>query len=141
MKKALLVAALIAAGAVICPAQKPGPHDAEFQAFYADFQKAVKANDKEKIADLIVFPVDDWSVERNHDVTTIAIKDRAEFLAKFNSFFTPSMRLHAQRGKPVPLQDGRYSLIWHDTDSEFSFEFEYLAGTGFRVRSYNIGPR
>src|SRR5580693_8246809 len=124
MKKTLFVAAFVAAllaGTVAtCSAQKAGPHDAEFRTFFAGFLKAVAANDKEKIADLIKFPVSDWSVETKGDVQTISIKDREEFLKRYNVLVTSSMRLHAAKAKPQPLQDGRYTLIWRTANVECS---------------------
>src|SRR5260370_14470676 len=71
--RALLFTALAVTMAP-CGAQQPGPHDAEFRAFYAEFVAAVRANDKNKLADLIAFPVKDWSVEHKGNVETIGIK-------------------------------------------------------------------
>jgi hypothetical protein len=51
------------------------------------------------------------------------------------------MRWHVPRAKLDALKDGRYVLIWQNEDAEFSFDFEYKAGRGFRVSSYGIGPR
>jgi hypothetical protein len=140
MKHALIVAALVIAGAAPCRAQKPGSHEAEFHTFYANFRAAVPANNPEKIADLIAFPVDDWSTERNGNVQTGTIKDRADFLARYNSLFTASMRSHILRANLKALKDGTYELVWRNVDVEFSFEFYYIDVTGYRVRSYNIGP-
>jgi hypothetical protein len=141
MKTVLLVAALIVAAVVPGIAQQPAPHEAEFRAFYNDFLAAARANNKAKIADLIAFPVDDWSVETKGDVQTGKIKDRADFIARYNSLFTASMRAHIPKAKLQMLKDGRYILVWHDADAEFGFEFGYSDGTGYRVRSYTIGPR
>lgn len=140
IRSALLVAALVVAAAP-CRAQQPGPHDAEFHAFYADFLTAVRANDKNKIGELIAFPVRDWSVERKGNVKTVSIKDKAEFLSKYDLFFTAFMRSHALRAKPQKVNDDHYTLIWQDSNAEFSFEFEYIAGGGYRVTAYGIGPR
>src|SRR5215472_10036484 len=68
-------------------AEAPNKYSAEFRAFFADFSAAVRANDKNKIADLIAFPVKDWSVERKGNVETISIPTKAEFLRKYDSFF------------------------------------------------------
>jgi hypothetical protein len=138
--RALLFTALAVTMAP-CGAQQPGPHDAEFRAFYAEFVAAVRANDKNKLADLIAFPVKDWSVEHKGNVETIGIKDKAEFLANYNAFFTPLVHSHALKAKPAKVSDDRYTLIWQDADAEFSFEFEYTAPRGFRITSYGIGPR
>jgi len=142
MKKFLLAIVLACAALVApCLAQPAGLRAAEFNAFYAKFQGAAKANDKHKLADLIAFPVEEWSVERKGNVQTGAIKDRVDFLKRYDALFTPSMRKHVATAKPQPLQDGRYVVIWDDANAEFSFEFGYTGGTGYRVRSYSIGPR
>lgn len=141
--KNLVLAALLMLAALIspCPAQSSDSHAADFKTFYAQFLAAVKANDKLKLADLIAFPVDDWAVETKGNVQEGPIKDRAEFLARYNLLFTSSMRSHALKAKPMALQDDRYVTIWDDADSEFSFEFGYIAGTGYRLTSYSVGPR
>ena len=121
--------------------QAQGSHEADFRTFYANFLASVRANDKNKIADLIAFPVEDWSIERKGNVETIGIKDRGEFLAKYDTFFTPSMRSHALKVKPEKVSDDHYILTWHDSDAEFSFEFEYRSSQAFRLTAFGIGPR
>lgn len=137
----LVIVLTLAALMAPCPAQSGKSHAAKFNAFYAKFQNAAKTNDKQKLADLIEFPVEDWSVERKGDVQTEAIKNRADFLKHYDLLFTDSMRKHVASTKPQPLQDGRYVVIWDDADAEFSFEFGYIVGTGYRVTSYSVGPR
>ena len=116
-------------------------HEGEFRTFYDAFLAGVNANDKNKIADLIEFPVKDWSVEHKGNVETISIANRADFLAKYDMFFTPFMRAHALKAKPLRISADHYALIWQDADAEFSFEFEYTPPRGFRLTSYGIGPR
>jgi hypothetical protein len=48
---------------------------------------------------------------------------------------------HPATAQPQPLNDDRYAVIWDDSDSEFSFEFGYTVGVGYRITSYSIGPR
>ena len=116
-------------------------HDAEFRAFYAEFLAAVRANDKNKLADLIAFPVKDWSVEKKGIVETIGIKDKSNFLAKYDSLFTPFMRSHVLGVKPQKVSDDHYMVVWQDANAEFSFQFEYMPPRGYRVTAYGIGPR
>jgi len=139
--KISLLAMVFASFAAPCRAQQQGSHDSEFRGFYTEFLAAVSGNDKNKIADLIAFPVKDWSVERKGNVETIGIRDKAEFLAKYDSLFTPSMRSHVLKAKPQKINDDHYSLIWQDANAEFSFEFEYTLPRGFRLTAYGIGPR
>ena len=133
---------LLVIATVVLPgrAEAPNKYSAEFRAFFADFSAAVRANDKNKIADLIAFPVKDWSVERKGNVETISIPTKAEFLRKYDSFFTAFMRAQVLKTKPQQISDDHYSLIWRDSNAEFSFQFEYVAGSGFRVTAYGIGP-
>jgi len=94
-----------------------------------------------KIADLIEFPVNAWAREKKGNVEEITIPDKADFLAKYDSLFTPSMRSHALKTKPQKISNDHYAVIWHDTDVERSFEFDYTPHHGFRVTAYLIGPR
>jgi hypothetical protein len=140
VKYTLLAAAFIVAVVAPCYGQQSEPHRTEFNAFYASFLSAVHANNKEKLADLITFPIEDWSIEQKGDIQTGMIKDRNDFLARYELLFTSFMRSHIPRGKIEALADGRYILIWHDAGAEFSFEFAYITGVGYRVSAYSIGP-
>ena len=78
----LIACALVLFGALVMPslAQQKGPHEGEFRTFYAAFVKAVQANDKEKIADMIAYPVSSWSIQTKGDVQEGSIKDKADFV-------------------------------------------------------------
>jgi len=140
IKQVLLTAAIIGVIFQSGLAQKAGSHEAEFKEFYANFLSASRANDKEKIADMIAFPVDSWSVDRKGDVRTEPIKDKAEFLSKYTTYFTANMRMHIPKAKLKALDDGGYFISWRDANSEFSFDFAYVEGTGYRIRYFSIGP-
>jgi hypothetical protein len=116
-------------------------NETDFRTIYDQFLSAVRANDKNKIADLIAFPVNSWSVSQKNMVSEKTIPNRAEFLAKYESLFTPSMRAHALKTKPQKISDGHYIIGWHDEDLEYSFEFETASSRGFRLTAYLIGPR
>ena len=140
IKQGLLTAVLIVVILVSGLAQNGASHEAEFKSFYATFLSAARANDKEKIADMIAFPVDSWSVDRKGDVRNEAIKDKAQFLSKYNTYFTTNMRAHIPKAKLKALDDGGYFISWRDANSEFSFDFAYVEGTGYRIRYFSIGP-
>lgn len=147
MMKALLSALILTAitpvGATTYAAQKQNPHEAEFHAFYADFLKAVRANDKEKIADMIAFPVADldwYVITKGHD-DAIGIKDKAEFLKKYDTLFTPHTRLRVLKAKTLALEGGRYSVFWDEGETRFTFLFEYVEGAGYRIESFTTGAR
>jgi hypothetical protein len=117
------------------------PTETEFRTIYDQFLSAVRANDKNKIADLIAFPVSAWAVMGKGGTNETTISNRADFQAKYESLFTPFMRSHALTTKPQKITDDHYMIEWHDEDLEYSFEFEYAPRQGFRLTSYLIGPR
>ena len=124
-----------------CGAAPNTPNETDFSTIYNQFVSAVRANDKNKTADLIAFPVNSWSVNRKNMVNETTISNRAEFLAKYVSLFTPYMRSHALETKPQKISNDHYIIDWHDEDLEYSFEFEYASPQGFRLTAYLIGPR
>jgi hypothetical protein len=147
MKKAILVIIILAGLAAIAArapaAQKEDSHDAEFRAFYAEFLKAVRSNDKEKIADLIAFPVADmdWYVRTRGRDDAVSIKDKAEFLNKYDTIFTSNTRLRLLKAKTEKIEAGRYSAYWDIDETRFTFLFRYIEGTGYRVESFTTGAR
>jgi hypothetical protein len=136
----LIGCALVLFGALVMPglAQQGGPHEAEFRTFYAAFVKAVQANDKEKIADMIAYPVSSWSIDTKRDVKEVSIKDKADFLARFTVLFTNYMRLHLPKAK-VQSTPELWFTSWRDGYSEYAFVFKYVEGTGFKITTYDVG--
>ena len=124
-----------------CEAAANQPSGPEFRTIYDQFLSAVRSNDNNKIADLIAFPVSAWAVKGKGGTNETTISNRAEFLAKYESLFTPFMRSHALTTKPQKISDDHYMIDWRDEDLEYSFEFEYASQQGFRLTSYLIGPR
>jgi hypothetical protein len=111
----LLAAAILSV--VPCRAAPNTPNETGFRTIYDQFVSAVRANDKNKIADLIAFPVNSWSVSQKSRVNETTIPNRGEFLAKYESLFTPFMRSHALRTKPQQISADHYIIVWHDEDS------------------------
>jgi hypothetical protein len=124
-----------------CAAAANTADENQFRTFYDQFLAAVRTNDKTKIADLMEFPVNAWAQESKGNVQEIVIPSQADFLAKYDSLFTPFMRSHALKTKPQKISNDHYAVIWDGADVEYSFEFEYAAPHGFRLTSYLIGPR
>ena len=93
-----------------CQAQQEGAREQEFRAVFDQFLAAVRANDKAKIADLIEFPVSAWAVQSKGNIQEIAIPNKADFLSKYDSFFTSSMRTHALKTKPQKISDDQYAV-------------------------------
>ena len=138
----LITCALVLVGALVVPslAQQKGPHEAEFRTFYAAFLKAAQANDKEKIADMIAYPVASWTIANiaKKDVHEVQIKDKADFLARYDVLFTNYMRLHLPKSKLQSTPELWYTS-WKDTYSEYAFEFKYFEGSGFKITTYDVG--
>jgi hypothetical protein len=134
----LIACTLVLLEALVMPglAQQKGPHEAEFRIFYADFLKAAQANDKEKLADMIAYPVSSWSVRDKKGETSI--KDKADFLARFNVLFTNYMRLHLPKAKLQSTPELWYTS-WRDGWTECAFEFKYVEGAGFKIFTYDVG--
>jgi hypothetical protein len=124
-----------------CGAAPSTPDENQFRTFYDQFLAAVRTNDKTKIADLIEFPVNAWARESKGNAQEIVIPNKVDFLAKYDSLFTPFMRSHALKTKPQKISNDHYAVIWDGADVEYSLEFEYASPKGFRLTSYLIGPR
>jgi hypothetical protein len=135
-----LIACAVLFGTMAVPgqAQQKGPHEAEFRTFYADFLKAAQANDKEKIADMIAYPVASWSVGKNKDEHEVSIKNKADFLARYNELFTSYIRLHLPKVKPQSTPELWY-VLWRDGPSECALQFKYFDGAGFKIVTYDVG--
>ena len=124
-----------------CRAAPNTADESQFRTFYDQFLAAVRTNDKTKMAELIEFPVNAWAHEGKGNVQETVIPNKVDFLAKYDSLFTPFMRSHALKTKPQKISNDHYAVIWDSADVEYSFEIEYTAPQGFRLTSYLIGPR
>jgi hypothetical protein len=78
------------------------------------------------------------SIQAKGDVQEGSIKDKADFLARFNVLFTNYMRLHLPKAKVQSTPD-LWFTSWRDGYSDSAFEFKYFEGTGFKVSTYDVG--
>jgi hypothetical protein len=142
MKKVILATAVLAALVTTAlAAQKDDTHAAKFRAFYANFLTAVSSGDKEKVAGMIAFPVADmdWVVDGGRRY--VSIKTKAEFLQKYDTYLARSTRLHLLKARTEALDEGRYAAYWDIGETRFTFLFEYIDGTGYRVENFTTGAR
>jgi hypothetical protein len=102
-----------------CGAAPNTANEDQFSIFYDQFLTAVRTNDRNKIADVIEFPVNAWPREKRGNVDEITIPNKGDFLTKYGSLFTPFMRPHALKTKPQKISSDHYAVIWHDTDVEY----------------------
>ena len=113
---------------------------AAFHAFYAAFLDAAKTNDRAKIAASIAFPVTDWSTEIHNDVQIGPIKDRADFLRRYDVVFPPSLRSHLAQAKVEALEDGRCFATWSEGEADFALGFARGTDGNYRATEFQIGP-
>jgi hypothetical protein len=71
----------------------------------------------------------------------VSIKDKAEFLKKYDTFFMAKTRLRVIKAKTLALEGGRFEAFWDEGETRFAFLFEYIDGTGYRVESFTTGAR
>src|ERR1700753_3816987 len=106
MKSSLFVVALLAAVTSVTSASADPPKcdGSEFTAFRTEFTNAANANDKAKLAKLIVFPVEYWATMTKGNTQQEGVKTEAEFLQRYDVLFTAFMRKHLKTAKLTPLQ-------------------------------------
>jgi len=137
----IAITVLAALVATALAAQKGNTHATEFRAFYMDFVKAVSSGDREKVAGMIAFPVADmdWVVDGGRRY--VSIKNKAQFLQKYDTYLAPSTRLHLLKARTEALEERRYAAFWDIGETRFTFLFEYIDGAGYRVESFTTGAR
>lgn len=128
---ALLLACTLAS------AQGGGPSDADARRVWAEFQAAVKADDKAKIASLMRFPLEGWDED---DLIGVTQEDYAKFYPKM---FTPFVKTMIANGKLVRDDDNTYEVTAPGAGAHrgdvYSLFIEYDAASGFKVTSLAIG--
>jgi ketosteroid isomerase-like protein len=134
MKKFLLlmIALLVGMGvSVFGRAQQ----DDGFKQFYADFQSAVKAGDKEKVASMINF--DDFTWESTEALRQVKTKEA--FLKNYDKMFTPTIKAKIATGK-LDSADGNYFTIWHTKSLEYSLYFAHQKDGSYTFLGLTMGP-
>jgi hypothetical protein len=114
----LIVFALISMGLVAGPAR--AQQDDGFSQFYADFQNAVKADDKEKIAGMTKFSYFTW--EEIYGLRDVKTKEG--FLTSYDRLFTRKIKNIIAQGKPEKNADGDYRLTWRTKEKTYSLAFD-----------------
>jgi len=110
--------------------------DDGFAKFYAEFQAAVKAGDKEKVASMTDF--DDFYWEATDALRHV--KTREAFLKNYEKMFTPAIKNKIATAKPKKDEKGYYSIQWHTTNFEYGFEFKPQKDGGYKLEGYTVGP-
>ena len=128
----LLLPCVCAAATNVAPAQK----DEAFSRFYADFQNAVKTEDKEKMASLTDFERFTW--EGNDSFRQIKTKE--VFLKNYDKMFSSTIKNMIETAKPLKIDDNSYFINWHTKDLEYSLHFNRKGDCGFRFEGLAVGP-
>jgi len=110
--------------------------DEAFQKYFAEFQAAVKGDDKEKVASMIKFDKFTW--EASPALQKINTKD--EFLKNYTKMFTPTIKAKIATGK-LDSSEGNYFIIWQTKTSEYSLYFAHLEDGSYGFLGLTIGPR
>jgi hypothetical protein len=114
------------------PAQK----DDGFSKFYADFQAAVKAGDKEKVASMTSF--DDFYWESTDALRQVKTKEA--FLKNYDKMFTPAIKARIATSTPKNNEKGYYFIIWHTKDLEYGLNFDPQKDGGYKFHGLTVGP-
>lgn len=139
MSRIGLIAILLSSWACIgfSAAAFPSEEDRTFSHFYADFQKAVKTGDKEKVAGLTDFAGFTW--EGNDKLQRIKTKEA--FIKNYDSIFTSAIKDRVATSKPVKIDDDSYFISWQTGNLEYSFHFLRNQDESFRFEGLSAGPR
>jgi ketosteroid isomerase-like protein len=133
-KIAMLFAILIslAGSAGSARAQK----DDGFSQFFADFQAAVKAGDKEKVASMTSF--DDFYWESNDALRQVKTKE--DFLKNYDKMFTPAIKAKIATSTPKKNDQGDYFIIWHTKSLEYGLNFDREKDGSYKFHGHTMGP-
>src|SRR5262245_50432378 len=127
MRRQILLTFLLIGFCVTVGAASRAVQDDGFVKFYAEFQAAVKAGDKEKVANMTDF--DDFYWEATELLRQV--KTREAFLKNYEKMFTPAIKNKIATAKPKKDEKGYYSIQWHTTNFEYGFEFKPQKDGGY----------
>jgi len=121
----------------------PGPagtalaqKDDGFSRFYADFQAAVKAGDKEKVASMSSF--DDFYWESTDALRQVKTKEA--FLKNYDKMFTLAIKARIASSTPKKDEKGYYSIVWHTKNFEYGLYFDPRKEGGYKFHGHTVGP-
>ena len=106
---------------------------ADFSTWWPRFQTAVANGNAKAVAQGAHFPMD-WE---NGSIRQI--KTEADFIARFDLYFTPEIRKAVATGKPGPLAPGEYGVTWKARGNEYTIFFKPEGG-GYVLGGLSEGP-
>ena len=136
MRKSNLLTIPLLICIAICPLYAHIQKNDGFAQFFANFQNAVKAGDKDKVADMIDFGDFTWEATP----ALQAVKTRESFLKNYDKMFTVTIKAKIATSK-TETTDGNYFIIWRTTNSEYSLYFGHQFDGGYKFEGLTVGPR
>ncbi len=121
----LLIAALVLAAVPLAAD--------EFDRWWPAFQAAVGKNDAKTAVRSVHYPLQ-WE---NGPIREI--KNEAEFVRGFNTYFTPEIKRMIARLKPERFPNG-YGITWKARGNEYSIYFKADSSGGFALDGLSEGP-
>lgn len=128
----ILSCAFTGTSATAAPTQK----DELFNQFYAEFQKSVKAGDKEKVANVTDFGGFTW--EESESLRQI--KSKEAFLKNYDKMFSSTIKNRIASSKPEKVDDDNYFIIWHTKNLEYSLCFSMGKDGSYKFEGLTKGP-
>lgn len=107
--------------------------DSGFTKWWPQFQAAVSKGDAKAVAQGIHFPMD-WE---NGPIRQI--KTEADFLKRFDVYFTPEIKKAVAGGKPGPLAPGEYGVTWKARGNEYTIFFK-PSNASYALGGLSEGP-
>ncbi len=107
--------------------------DDGFAKWWPEFKAAVAKNDAKAIVKGAMFPMD-WEL-----LKTRKIESEADFLAHFQTYFTPYMRSAVASQKPVAIPGDQYMITWKARGNEYSMYFKAKNGA-YALFALSEGP-
>jgi len=132
MVSTIIMIAYLGAAGIVCGAMQ----DDGFNKFYADFQAAVKAGDKEKVASTIDFSDFTWEATD----ALREVKTKEAFLKNYDKMFTLAIKNKIATGKPKQGAKGSWAIIWHTTNTQYGFDFFLSKDGSYKFEGYTVGP-
>jgi hypothetical protein len=111
--------------------------DDGFKQFYADFQSAVKAGDKEKVAGMISFDSFNW--ETLNRESPDPVKTKEAFLKNYHKMFTPAVKAKIATARVERNERGNYFIIWHTKWTQYELYFAHEKDGSYKFLGLQIG--
>jgi hypothetical protein len=107
--------------------------DDGFAKWWPEFQASVAKSDAKAIVRGTQFPLP-WELGKVRSIAT-----EADFVARFNTYFTADMRKAVAEQKPVSIPGDQHMITWHARGNEYSLYFKPLGGS-FVLLALSEGP-